>query len=109
MTGDRADPFEDDFPDLSEFGPSQAKPTAPKEAVRRASEEMNFPSRQSVTAQPEPKKQQRRRRTGRNVQLNMKVTQETMDRFTQLADAEGEVFGGLLEKMLDVYERSRKL
>jgi hypothetical protein len=35
----------------------------------------------------------------------MKVTQATADRFTRLADAQGWVFGEMLEQALDAFER----
>jgi hypothetical protein len=50
----------------------------------------------------------RRRRTGRNYQLLLKVKPEAAARVTTLADAEGVCFGELLEHMLAVYEVSRK-
>jgi hypothetical protein len=39
----------------------------------------------------------RRRRTGRNVQLNVKATAQTIERFTAIADEHGMVFGEFLE------------
>ena len=77
--------------------------------IRQVSEQNQFLSR--VAAQPEPileTKPLRRRgrpRTGRSVQFNMKVTQATSDRFIRLADAQGWVFGEMLECALDALER----
>jgi hypothetical protein len=42
-------------------------------------------------------RQARRRRTGRNVQFNIKATPETIARFTALADQNKLVFGELLD------------
>ena len=50
----------------------------------------------------------RRRRTGRNYQLLLKVKPEAAARFATLADAEGVCFGEFLERLLQVYEASRK-
>jgi hypothetical protein len=91
---DRADPFAGDL-DLSDFKPTPPKKPAQKTAIRRASEAHNFPSRA-----PEAKPVLRRRRTGRNVQFNIKATAETIARFTALADRRGVPFGELLEQLV---------
>jgi hypothetical protein len=85
MTGEakRADPFGD----LSEFRPA---PKATMAAIRDASEAAGFLSRAP-----------RRWRTGRNVQLNLKVSARTAERFATLADARKVPFGALLEQLLD--------
>lgn len=102
----RADPFAGDL-DLSDFKPTPPKkPAAQKETIRRVSEANNFPSRAperpKVAAKPVT---QRRRRTGRNVQFNIKATPETVARFTALADKHDLVFGELLDRALDAFER----
>jgi len=95
-TQQRVDPFADAAIDLKDF-----KPTAPKrpkvepKIIREVSEANNFPSRapsqaRALAAAPTV---QRRRRTGRNVQFNIKATPETIARFTALADKHGFVFG----------------
>lgn len=102
----RADPF-----DLSDFKPSPPKrpdPVVCRDAIRQVSEENNFPSRapeRPKQADPKPAAAQRRRRTGRNVQLNIKVTSETVARFTAVADKHGLVFGELLDRALDAFEQ----
>jgi hypothetical protein len=103
----RADPFGGDL-DLNDFKPAALKrPHPQKEAIREVSEANNFPSRA-----PEPVKSaakpvlQRRRRTGRNAQFNIKATPETIARFTGLADKHGLVFGELLERALDAFENT---
>ena len=85
MTGDsaRADPLGD----LSEFRP-MPKPNLA--AIRDASEAAGFPSRAP-----------RRWRTGRNVQLNLKVSARTAERFAALADTRKIPFGALLEELLN--------
>ena len=79
----RADPLGD----LSDFMP---RPSA--ERTRRVSEQNGFISRE---ARP-----QRRRRTGRSMQLNIKATAETIRRFIELADQRRVPLGELLEQLL---------
>ena len=95
----RADPFGE--LDLSGFAPTA--PQRPvKDIVRQVSEQNSFPSR----APKAPPKLQRRRRTGRNAQLNIKATPETIARFTALADQRQIAFGELLERALDALDSS---
>jgi len=91
----RADPGAD--LDLSDFKPAAKRPTLERQTIREVSEAVGFPSRA-----PGPvKAAQRRRRTGRNVQLNLKVTAETAERFADLADQREVCFGELLEQLLE--------
>ena len=109
MADGRADPFAD--MDLTEFAPRPAvRPPVDRDMIRQVSEANQFPSRVALQPDPSPSetKPARRRgrpRTGRSVQFNMKVTQATADRFTRLADAQGWVFGEMLEQALDAFER----
>lgn len=94
MSGDRASVFGDDL-DLSGFEP---KPPARAKEVREVAERAGFTSREpqapSSNLASEPiRREQRRYRTGRNVQLNLKVRREDMDVFYALADQEGIVLG----------------
>jgi hypothetical protein len=50
----------------------------------------------------------RRRKIDKNYQLLPKVKPEAAPRFADLADAEGFYFGKCLERMLEVYEKTRK-
>jgi len=103
----RVDPFGGDL-DLSDFKPAAPKkPKVEAAAIREVSEANNFPSRAaSKEKTPNPAAPQRRRRTGRNVQFNIKATPETIARFTALADQQGWVFGETLDRALDALERS---
>jgi len=95
----RVDPFAGAL-DLSDFKPTQPrKPAAQKAAIREVSEANNFPSRAPERASV-AKPVQRRRRTGRNVQFNIKATAETIARFTALADKRGLAFGELLDQLV---------
>lgn len=102
----RADPFAGDL-DLSDFKPVPKKPTVRKEAVREVSEANNFPSRSPESSAPArlAPQPQRRRRTGRNVQFNIKATAETIARFTALADRRGVPFGELLDQLVSDAEK----
>lgn len=106
MSTERASIFGDDL-DLSEFKP---KPPARAEEVREVAEKAGFSSREPApppSPAPEPvRREQRRYRTGRNVQLNLKVRQEDMDSFYQLADQEGVVLGEAFARAVAAWKRS---
>jgi hypothetical protein len=75
-------------------------PARPRiDIVRAASDEAGFPSRLA--------KPLRRRRTGRNFQLSLKVKREAAERFAAMADAKGLCFGEFFEGLLDAYEASQ--
>jgi hypothetical protein len=94
----RANPFTD----LSDFAPkAQAKPVEAKQ-IDQIATEMGFPSRQPVVAEAAPKR--RRYTTGRNQQLNVKATAETVARFYRLADQQGVPLGELLDQALQALE-----
>ncbi len=105
ISAQRADPFAIDAePDLSGFKPrpAQRTPAVARATIRQVSEENNFPSREAAT-KPKPKTQ-RRRITGRNVQINIKAKQETVDRLIAIADRRGWVLGEVLEHALAALE-----
>lgn len=109
---DRASVFDTslDF-DVSGFTPQKTKTqnkAAPAEAVRAVSEAAHFPSREAILHEGEgaSKKEQRRYRTGRNVQLNIKVKSETLDAFYRIADREGWVLGETLEKAIESLQKN---
>ena len=103
----RANPFND----LSDFAPkAQAKPVEPQQIERIASE-MGFPSRQASVAPMAVKVAPQRRRytTGRNQQLNVKATAETVARFYRLADQQGVPLGELLDQALQALEKTTQM
>ena len=106
---ERAQLFDEsnDF-DVSAFTPKKAKESAPPpEAVRAVSEGANFKSREPApAAAPRPAvKKQRRRRTGRNLQLNVKVAAATLQTFYDITDREGWVLGETLERAIAALQR----
>lgn len=101
---ERAGLFEDDF-DVSGFTPKKPvkKESPAPEAVRAVSESANFRSREPV--QKPVKKPDRRYRTGRNEQLNVKVTAKTLQTFYDITDSQGWVLGETLERALEALQR----
>lgn len=94
----------DDF-DVSSFVPKKpAKTPQPAtEAIRTVAESANFQSREPVKAAAKSK--QRRRRTGRNVQFNTKVTGACRDTFYEISDRNGWVLGETMEKAIAALQR----
>jgi hypothetical protein len=112
MNSGRASIFDDesgDDIDLSGFEPKKPLPDAPvlpPEKVREVTEASNFVSRSPVRAKPQPEPPPRRgRRTGRNMQLNIKATQQTVNAFYRITDSQGWVLGETLERALEALER----
>lgn len=101
---ERAGLFEEDL-DLSQFTPQ--KPAKgeqpPPEAVRAVAEGVKFQSREP--SKPSQIRQQRRYRTGRNIQLNTKVTMSTRDGFYEISDRYNWVLGETLERALQALRR----
>jgi hypothetical protein len=112
MTSERAKLFGgDDDLDLSGFTP---RPPARPEEVRGVAEGAGFRSREPSAAQEKlpaasdpTRREQRRYRTGRNVQLNLKVRQEDLDAFYKLADDSGDVLGLVFADAVAALQRER--
>jgi hypothetical protein len=87
------------------------KPKAEKSveegAVARLAEDHNFPSRQAPRTAKSPAKKDRRYRTGRNVQFNAKVTQDTSDRIYRIVDNGNVPIGEVLRLMVEALEEKR--
>jgi len=120
---ERASLFESSLEtDLSDFAPNlpmapEPKPKPPVEAVRAISQAANFPSREAIPppAPPapvlsaDPRPELPRHRTGRNVQLNLKVRTETVVRFYNITKREGWVLGETLEHAVEALEAALAL
>lgn len=96
------------FDDLSDFAPKPAasKPVEPAQ-IERLAQENGFPSRQPAPSSPVAKPR-RRYTTGRNQQINVKATAETIARFYRLADERKVPLGELLEQALIALEHSER-
>ncbi|MGD1029019.1 MAG: hypothetical protein ABR989_14925 [Candidatus Binatus soli] len=58
------------------------------------------------TSSPEPAKPEpRRHRTGRNVQLNIKATAHTVERFHKIADSNRWILGDTFDRAIAALER----
>jgi len=98
--------------ELEKFDPAewQPEPAKPEEragrapAAIKAAEVVGFQSREAMPA-PIPRKEQRRRRTGRNAQFNLKVKPETIDAFCEIADRQGWGLGETLEHAVELLNR----
>ena len=124
MNDKRAGLFEDEL-DVSGFAP---KPPARAEQVKAVAEEAGFHSRGPVAPQvlaqlpvraerpakvPSPapaeeRREQRRYRTGRNQQLNLKVRAQDAEAFYAIADAEGWVLGDVFARAIAALARELK-
>ena len=105
MTTDRANPFAD----LTEFQP-KPKPVQ-KAEIEKLAQENGFPSRQPVretptkTVESKTERKGRRYTTGRNQQINIKATSETIERLYKIADEKNIPLGQVLDLALDAFER----
>ena len=109
MTKSRASIFDEpEELDISGFAPKTAPdidaPTAEK--VRTVAEAAHFSSRE-----PKPRKvvtpitrAPRQHRTGRNVQLNVKASQETVDAFYAISDTNHWVLGETFERAMQALQ-----
>ena len=94
--------------DVSGFVPRKTVPpteSASPEKIRKVSEASSFRSREPAPAKPTPKREPRRHRTGRNVQLSLKVRAETAEAFYAVADEGGWVLGEALDRAVAALRR----
>lgn len=99
--------------DLSEFAPRRAPVARPPSGeTSRAAEAAGFRSREAKTSTNPPdngegqggRGPQRRRRTGRNAQFNLKARPDTITAYCALADRMGWGLGETLEKAVELLE-----
>jgi hypothetical protein len=105
MSG-RASIFETPKLDISGFTPrsdDEARP--PPEQLDELTRGSKFRSRETAKIQQVNRIQQRRRRTGRNVQFNIRATQQVVDEFKALSEAQDWPDGLTLEKALGALKR----
>jgi hypothetical protein len=102
MSSERVSPFGD----LADFAPKDKKVPGrdEKAVIEQVAADNGFPSRQPVKVAPT--QQQRRHRTGRNQQINIKATAETVERMNRIADDLRIPLGEVLERALDALEKA---
>lgn len=97
--------------DPASFSPSprSAPPQRPAATVtRQVAEATGFQSREAKTSgagQGAPLVRERRRRTGRNMQFNIKAKPETIEAFCAVADAQGWGLGETLEYAVELLQQ----
>ena len=86
-------------------GKGEAKPQTEQEAAEPKTKTAPAKKAEAVESKPAPRR--RRRLSDKKMQLNLRVSEKSIERFTKIADDEGALFGDLFEKMLDSYENKR--
>lgn len=113
----RANPFGD----LDDFAPQGASKPVPAAAIEEIAQASGFPSRKpqsnpansgaakAAEEAPSPARPLRRRRrtTGRNQQINIKATEETIAELYRVADELDLPLGAVLEQALQALVASR--
>jgi hypothetical protein len=94
--------------DVSGFAPRTKAFPPDRATVRRESEAAGFVSRQAPVMSAAEPMLPRRRRTGRNIQLNLKVDRETADLLYRLADQHGWVLGETLRHALEALDAASR-
>lgn len=110
MPKERTNFFDAPDLDIAAFSPKTREDTKapPAEAVKAVAKAANFPSREPkpVVAKAPEKRAPRIHRTGRNVQFNVKASQETINQIYAITDAhEGWVLGYTLERAVTALKR----
>lgn len=102
---------------LDDFDPKEFESKTPNKkstkkeatAAKKSAEEIGFPSREAKAVSAEPSKPatrlQRRRRTGRDTQFNMKCKQETIEAYIAIADEKDWGLGETLEHAVELLQR----
>ncbi|WP_128564303.1 stability/partitioning determinant [Methylobacterium crusticola] len=102
----------DDFDPAAWPKPTSASQKPEPEITKKSAEVAGFrsrePAKSEVADQPIPR-QQRRRRTGRNVQFNIKTRPEAIEAFTRVADAMGWGFGEAFERATELLQREHTI
>lgn len=77
------------------------------EAKPQTEQEAAVPKQESTAAneaKPKGAPRRRRRLSDKKMQLNLRVDEKSLERFTKIADDEGLIFGDLFKKLLDKYD-----
>ena len=100
----RANPIEN----LDDFSPKSSdsdKNHVQQEIIDQLARENGFPSRQATADKPKPTRVQRRYVTGRNQQINIKATSDTIDKLYKIADSLHVPLGEVLERAVSALEK----
>ena len=101
----RANPFGD----LDDFAPESPSRPVAAEAIDQLAQANGFPSRKAQRApSPAPTRQPRRHTTGRNRQINIKATEETITTLYSIADDMNLPLGAVLEQALAALTEKQK-
>lgn len=100
----RANPFGD----LGDFAPESPSRPVAAEAIDQLAQASGFPSRKAQAPSPAPVRQPRRHTTGRNRQINIKATEETITALYSIADDLGLPLGAVLEQALAALAEKQK-
>ena len=101
----RANPFGD----LDDFATEAPSRHVAPEAIDQLAQASGFPSRKAQAApSPAPVRQPRRHTTGRNRQINIKATEESITALYSIADDMGLPLGAVLEQALAALDEKRK-
>ena len=99
--------------DVSSFAPRTVPDIKAPDAeqVRAVTQAANYRSREPAAPKPQVQKRRvaRQYRTGRNVQLNLKASQETVDAFYAISDKNAWVLGKTLEHAIQALQRELKM
>lgn len=108
MSSARTNPFAT-FAEPPEFQPKpKQERKTPNEAIEKMAEENGFPSRQAPKQPRAPKRKPNYYRTGRDRQLNLKATDQTVERLHKLTAERKIPMGALLELALDALEANQR-
>lgn len=107
----RANPFSN----LDDFTPDAASHPVASEAIDQLAQASGFPSRKAQgapatreEAPSPPARQPRRHTTGRNRQINIKATEETITALYSIADDMNLPLGAVLEQALAALDEKRR-
>lgn len=82
----------------------EAKPQSEEQAASPAEKNEAADAKKSATDTNKAAPRRRRRLSDKKMQLNLRVSEKSLERFTKIADDEGLIFGDLFKKLLDKYD-----
>ena len=95
---------DDEDLDLSQFAPKQG-PASPQETTVGKAELRDLAKEQGFVSRQAGIRRRRRRRTGRNEQINIKTTADYADRFYAIAEKHDWMCAVVFEKAIDALEQ----